>query len=75
MCFAGAVDAYLKAGVPPSKLMLGLATYGRTFQLTADGDAPGVVTANGESVHALNLMSVLCECVKVSTLSSADWLM
>lgn len=46
----GAVDAFLAAGVPANKLMLGLANYGRTFSLTEDGDEPGIVTANGMHV-------------------------
>ena len=55
MWFAGAVDAYIKVGAPANKLVLGLATYGRTFQLTGGGDAPGVVTASGETGHGLGL--------------------
>jgi chitinase len=35
-----AVSTYLKAGVPPSKIILGLATYGRSFQLR-DTSVPG----------------------------------
>ena len=48
VCTSGAVDAFLAAGVPANKLMLGLANYGRTFLLTGEGDAPGIVAAQGE---------------------------
>ncbi len=45
----GAIDAYLAAGVPPEKLVLGLGTYGRTFKLAAgqQGDEPGKLAQTG----------------------------
>jgi chitinase len=34
MCIDYAVDAYIKAGTPPSKLVMGLGTYGRSWALS-----------------------------------------
>jgi hypothetical protein len=42
------VTAFINAGVPPEKLDLGLANYGRTFRLTTDSDLPGQAPAAGE---------------------------
>ena len=52
------MDAFLAAGVPANKLVLGLANYGRTFALTEAGDEPGVVTADGE--HLLLAIAETC---------------
>ena len=43
------LQQYLDAGVPPSKLVLGLGTYGRTFTLTSPSKdpAPGTAAARG----------------------------
>ena len=48
---ASGIRAYLSAGVPASKLVLGLGTYGRTFKLTegaASSRKPGVAKGQGK---------------------------
>lgn len=49
------VSEYLDAGVPPEKLVLGLATYGRTFTLakaagSAGAPPPGTALSTGAQV-------------------------
>jgi GH18 family chitinase len=49
-----ALEEYLDAGVPPNKLVFGLATYGRTFKLASPGGntEPGIAAATGGCVNS-----------------------
>lgn len=51
---------YLAAGVPASKLVLGLATYGRTYGLNQPGGnpAPGTAATTGEYAVTLHIIGV-----------------
>jgi chitinase len=47
VCIDYSVDAYLKAGTPPGKLVLGLGTYGRSWTLASTGNTNPGAPANG----------------------------
>ena len=45
--------------MPANKIVMGLASYGRTFALTGSGDAPGLVSFDGERPGQAALVRVL----------------
>jgi chitinase len=53
-----AVDAFLRAGVPPEKLILGLATYGKQWQGVPAGnnpELPGLFQTSGETDRGMDI--------------------
>ncbi|MDR2602311.1 MAG: glycoside hydrolase family 18 protein [Spirochaetaceae bacterium] len=51
LCTVQAVDTYLNAGVPPEKIVLGFAFYGRAWKGVEDGGANGLYQKYKESAY------------------------
>ena len=59
--------------MPASKIVMGLASYGRTFALTGSGDAPGLVSFDGELSGQAALPWGYCQSCVSLAMSISKW--